>query len=151
MRYRRMTLLSPYVCILLADILLQILRKAHDNSFLLHPVQQGAPLPVLQYTDDTLLILKGSAEQAVIVKTILDAFATFSWLKINYQKSTMVPMNLDLGNTSTVAQILGFQISSLLCTYLGLPLSMNNKECYRRCCSVLIWCRNCYIRVGEWL
>jgi hypothetical protein len=92
---------------------------------LIHPIENGAPLPVLQYADDTLLILHGSTQQATYVKAILDAFALFSSLKINFQKSTFVPLHMTQHESEAVATILGRPISSLSCTYLGLPLSMN--------------------------
>jgi hypothetical protein len=116
--------LSPYLYILVADVLQQMVRKAYGNGLLLHPLENGAPLPVLQYADDTLLILHGTLEQATMVKTLLDAFARFSGLKINFQKSTFVPLHMAQQDTEAIVDILGCTISSLPCTYLGLPLSM---------------------------
>jgi hypothetical protein len=68
--------------------------------------------------------LHGSAQQATYVKAILDAFALFSGLKINFLKSTSVQLHMTLQDSEAVAEILGCPISSLPCTYLGLPLSM---------------------------
>jgi hypothetical protein len=118
--------LSPYLYILVADVLQQMIRKAYANGLLLHPLENGAPLPVLQYADDTLLILHGTMEQAIIVKTLLDTFARFSGLKINFQKSTFVPLHMTQEDTQAIAETLGCPISNLPCTYLGLPLSMSN-------------------------
>jgi hypothetical protein len=64
-------------------------------------------------------------EQALIVKTLLDAFAHFSGLKINFQKSTFVPLHMTQQDTQAIAETLGCPISNLPCTYLGLPLSMS--------------------------
>jgi hypothetical protein len=80
---------------------------------------------VLQYEDDTLLILHGSIQQATYAKAILDAFTIFSGLKINYQKITIVPLHMPQQGSENVAQILGCPILSMPCTYLGLPMSMN--------------------------
>jgi hypothetical protein len=84
--------LSPYLYIVVADVLQQMIRRAYREGVLLHPIENGAPLPVLQYADDTLLILHGTPQQATLVKALLDAFAMFTGLHINYQKSTFVPL-----------------------------------------------------------
>lgn len=117
--------LSPYLFDTLADVLQQMIRQAYENGFLLHPLQQGAPIPALQYADDTLLILQGTVQQATCTKIILEAFAKFSGLKINFEKSTMVLLNMEQQVKNDIASILGCPISDLPCTYLGLPLSMN--------------------------
>ena len=102
-----------------------MLRRAYESGFLEHPIQQGAPLPVLQYADDTLLIMKGSTQQAESVKMILDTFAAFSGLRINYQKSTLVSLNLTAETAHSIAATIGCSLATLPSTYLGLPLSMN--------------------------
>jgi hypothetical protein len=109
----------------MADVLQRMIRQAYDNNLLLHPLQQGAPIPALQYADDTLLIIQGTTQQAIYIKVLLEAFAKFSGLKINFQKSTFVPMNLSDETRAQISTILGCPISELPCTYLGLPLSMN--------------------------
>jgi hypothetical protein len=86
--------LSPYLYIIVADVLQQMIRKAYSEGILLHPIENGAPLPVLQYADDTMLILHGSPQQATLAKALLEAFAMFTGLQINYQKSTFVPMHM---------------------------------------------------------
>jgi len=53
------------------------------------------PAIVLQYADDTLTVMRGELEGAVAVKQTLDLFAAFSGLKINFDKSTLVPIHMD--------------------------------------------------------
>jgi hypothetical protein len=96
-------------------------RKAYEDGFITHPIENGGPLPVLQYADDTLLILHGSIQQATFAKSILDAFAMFTGLTINFQKSTFVPLHMAQQDSIQVASILGCTPSTLPCTYLGLP------------------------------
>uniref|UniRef100_A0A0A8XZ47 Reverse transcriptase domain-containing protein n=1 Tax=Arundo donax TaxID=35708 RepID=A0A0A8XZ47_ARUDO len=50
--------------------------------------------PVLQYADDTLVILKGELTQIRHLKTILSQFSTATGLQINYSKSTFLPMHI---------------------------------------------------------
>ena len=86
--------LSPYMFILVADILQRSLQRAHTDGQILHPLDiQEAP-PTLQYADDTLILLKGTRQQAMILKDLLDSFALFPGLKINYHKSTLVPIHM---------------------------------------------------------
>jgi hypothetical protein len=102
-----------------------MIRKAYEDGLLTHPIENGAPLPVLQYADDTLLILRGSIQQATFAKSILDAFALFTGLTIKFQKSTFVPLHMTQQDSVQVASIFGCTPSTLPCTYLGLPLSMS--------------------------
>jgi hypothetical protein len=117
--------LSPYIFIIVADILQQMFRKAYDSGFLKHPIQQGSPYPALQYADDTLLIIQGSAQQALLAKQLLCAFSEFTGLQINFQKSTFVPMHMTETESNVAASLLGCPTATLPCTYLGLPLSAN--------------------------
>jgi hypothetical protein len=114
--------LSPYIFILVADILQQMFRKAYESGFLRHPIQQGSPYPALQCAVDTLLNIQGSAQQALLAKQLLCAFSEFTGLQINYQKSTFVPMHMSEMESNVAASVMG---CTLPCTYLGLPLSAN--------------------------
>jgi hypothetical protein len=116
--------LSPYLYIVVADVLHQMIRRAYSKGILLLPIENGAPLPMLQYVDDTLLILHGSPQQATLAKALLEAFPMFTGLHINYQKSTFFPLHMTEHDSLSIANILGCNITSLSCTYFGLPLSM---------------------------
>lgn len=56
--------------------------------------------------------------QLVNLKGILDTYAKSTGLKVNFQKSSLVPINVE---TSKVAAI-GCQVGAMPFTYLGLPL-----------------------------
>lgn len=57
------------------------------------------------------------------LKQILDKFLALTGLHINFNKSTMVPMNVDCTTTSMLQGVLACQLGSFPQTYLGLPLS----------------------------
>jgi hypothetical protein len=57
-----------------------MIRRAYGEGLLLHLIENGAPLPVLQYADDTVLILHGTPQHATLAKALLDAFAMFTRL-----------------------------------------------------------------------
>jgi hypothetical protein len=58
-----------------------------------------------------------------LLKSVLDHFAAATGLKINYNKSTMVPMHADPGVVAALQGILSCQVGAFPQTYLGLPLS----------------------------
>lgn len=100
-----------------------MIQRAYGTGVLIHPLDIEVAPPTLQYADDTLILIKGDADQATTLKEILDSFASFSGLQINYHKSTLVPIHLNDSTKELVTQILQCPASSLSCSYLGLPLS----------------------------
>jgi mannosylglycoprotein endo-beta-mannosidase len=78
---------------------------------------------VLQYADDTLIIVRATPTAAQNLKEILDNFALATGLSINFDKTTLVPMNVPTNLAASIATTLGTHISSFPQTYLGLPLS----------------------------
>ena len=115
--------LSPYLFILVADVLQQLLTSATANGALEHPITPGAPCPVLQYTDDTLIILKADADQLLALKEMLQTFSAATGLHINFEKSTFLPICVDTEYANRLASIFDCPISSFPQPYLGLPLS----------------------------
>nr|CAD1825938.1 unnamed protein product [Ananas comosus var. bracteatus] len=77
----------------------------------------------LQFADDLLIFLDGSARSAAATKLILDAFAACSGLKINYYKSSLTPINLPTAQATSLANSFGCEVKGFPLNYLGLPLS----------------------------
>ncbi|CAO2152694.1 unnamed protein product [Urochloa humidicola] len=90
---------------------------------LLHPLVDDLDCPVIQYADDTLILLRAEDAQVHRLKTVLDTFTVATGLAINYSKSTFVPIHVDAGWATHLAGILGCTVASFHQTYLGLPLS----------------------------
>lgn len=111
--------LSPYLFILVADVLQQICDKEYRAGSLKHPLGVDGPFPVLQYADDMLLLVQGDIQQVRTVKRILDTFSSYTGLTINFQKSSFVPICLDQPTCQQIAHILQCQTAPLPCTYLG--------------------------------
>jgi hypothetical protein len=84
--------LSPYLFLLVACVLQRLVRR---DDVLLHPLVDGAPCPVLQYVDDTLLILRADVAAAQRLKLLLVQFERATGLAINYDKSILVPMHVE--------------------------------------------------------
>jgi hypothetical protein len=64
--------MSPYLFILVADLLQVLIRK---TGLIRHPVLEDSSCPVLQYAEDTLLIIRGELADAQNLRMILDQFA----------------------------------------------------------------------------
>ena len=60
-----------------------------------HPINDDCPCPVFQYADDTLIVVRGDPADVASLKQLLDLFAEATGLRINYNKSTSVPVHMD--------------------------------------------------------
>jgi hypothetical protein len=112
--------LSPYLFLLVADVLQQLIRP---DPVLCHPLVDGAPCPILQYADDTLIIMRAGEPAAARLKLLLDQFAEATGLTINFHKSTLVQMHVDAAELVRIQAALGCRVEGFPQTYLGLPLS----------------------------
>jgi hypothetical protein len=79
--------------------------------------------PIIQYTDDTLLVMKACPLQLFALKGFLHTFAESTGLKVNYSKSCIYLINLSQEKFTHLAATFNCQDGSLPFTYLGLPLS----------------------------
>jgi hypothetical protein len=95
--------LSPYLFLLVADVLQSMVKKA--GATIRHSLADEA-CPVLQYADDTLILLRATEEDVSHLKQCLDQFAEVTGLKINFHKSTMVPMHVSEGMVGRLVDIL---------------------------------------------
>jgi hypothetical protein len=90
-----------------------------------------APSPdflVIQYADDTLIVLEASATQLFFLNGVLQSFSDSTGLKINFSKSMMVPINLSNDKLTHLARTFGCQTGSFPFTYLGLPLGLTRPK-----------------------
>lgn len=115
---------SPLLFVLAADLLQSIINQAANLGVIKHPLEEnfGADYPIVQYADDTLLIMPADATQLFSLKALLNSFAASTALKVNYGKSHLVPINLDPDKANLLANTLGRVVAQMPYTYLGLPL-----------------------------
>lgn len=78
---------------------------------------------MLQYADDTLILLRADVEDLRCLKLLLDKFPATTGLDINFHKSTIVPLHVDEDFLPKLLDVLGCQQGTFAQTYLGLPLS----------------------------
>ena len=76
--------LSPLLFVLAADLLQTLINKAKEQGLLnLHLQRDGQDFPIVQYTDDTLLIMEACPQQVQVLKGIMESFSASTGLKIN--------------------------------------------------------------------
>ena len=77
------------------------------------PLQHSQDFPVLQYADDTLVIMEDWPNQIAALQTILQDFYTSTGSKVNFAKSSLVPINLEPDRAASLAQQFGCILGSL--------------------------------------
>lgn len=117
--------LSPLLFVLAADFLQSMVNKAKAMGLLQLPIPTTytEDFPIVQYTDDTLIIMEGDTRQLFFLKSLLNNFYLCTGLKVNFSKSMMVPINLSEERLEVLPRTFGCSKVSLPFTYLGLPLS----------------------------
>jgi hypothetical protein len=80
--------MSPLLFFLAMDLLQSILNKAKDMGLLRLPLIQhyGQDYSIIQYVDDTILIMEACPRQLIFLKVVLNSFAMSIGFHLNYQK-----------------------------------------------------------------
>lgn len=95
------------------------------NNIISAPLRSNScpDFPVVQYADDTILVLTADITQVNQIRNLLLHFTTKTGLKVNYHKSVIIPINVSAAKLEIIKSTLGCQLGSFPFTYLGLPLS----------------------------
>ena len=116
--------LSPILFNLVADMLTLFITRAKAagqvSGVVPHLVDDG--LPILQYADDTILLMEHNLEQAHNMKSILCAFEQLSGLKINFHKSEIFCFGEAKSCESQFMELFGCNPGSFPLRYLGIPI-----------------------------
>jgi hypothetical protein len=116
--------ISPLLFVATAELLQIAINNAWQEGLINLPIENsfGQRFPILQYADDTLLIMPADEEQLHSLKAVLQKFTRSTGLRINYHKSSMVPINISQERCHVLANAFGCKVEALPFTYLGLPL-----------------------------
>jgi hypothetical protein len=96
--------LSPLLFVQGADLLQSLVNFAFQNGLLSRPIPVGDDFPIIQYADDTIVVLPADISQLMVFKTLLSHYASFTGLKINFHKSSMIPINFPHDKALLLAQ-----------------------------------------------
>jgi hypothetical protein len=88
--------MSPLLFVLAAELLQCIINKAHQQGLFQIPIpsRDVAGFPIIQYADDTIMIMKASKRELLCLKDLLESYGQSTGLMINYAKSCLVPLNI---------------------------------------------------------
>jgi hypothetical protein len=50
--------------------------------------------PIVQYADDTLLIIQACSTQLAALEVLIETFSQAIGLRVNYAKSSLIPINV---------------------------------------------------------
>jgi len=121
--------LSPLFFVLAAELLQFVVNDALIKGHLKLPITQpSSDFPIVQYADDTLLIMEADVNQLVLLKGLLDIFALSTGLTVNYSKSSMYPINVHPDRLAILATGFGCSTGSMPFTYLGLPMGITKPK-----------------------
>jgi len=88
------------------------------------PMQTNTDFPIIQYADDTLIVLEGDTRQLMFLKSVINTFSEATGLKVNLKKSMMLPINVSDQKLDFLANTFGCSKGTFPFTYLGLPLGL---------------------------
>jgi hypothetical protein len=115
--------LSPLLFVLAAELLQVIINQAVSQNIIQAPIAQPMDdFPIVQYPDDTLLFMKTDAQHLFFIKSLLNCFAQSTGLRVDYQKSQMLPIYVSDEKIQRLALTYGSSVGSFPFTYLGLPM-----------------------------
>ena len=123
--------LSLYLFVIGMEVLSCLLNRATVGNYLSGTKitdGRGEEMVIshLLYADDTLLFCRADNDELKFISWILMWFEAVSGLKINLNKSEILPIG-PVANMEELASELGCKIGSLPTTYLGLPLGAKHK------------------------
>jgi retron-type reverse transcriptase len=100
--------LSPLLFVLAAELLQILVNQAKEIGLLTLPIPQPmSDFPIVQYADDTLMLLQADARQLFFLKALLHSFYTSTGLQINFRKSHMYPINVSQEKLALLANTFG--------------------------------------------
>ena len=123
--------LLPYLFVIRMKALSCLINRAESGGFLSSYRVRGrggdeVQVTHLLFVDDAMVFFEDSAEQMVFLSWILMWLEAISGLKINLNKSEILPVGR-VENVEELALELGCKVGALPSSYLGLPLGAAHK------------------------
>ncbi|KAG9446327.1 hypothetical protein H6P81_012455 [Aristolochia fimbriata] len=113
--------LSPLLFNIAAEGLAAFFEQLMHIGWLENPLPENE-LPMVQFTDDTVIFCQGKIEQVIRLKAALYLLEHTSGQKVNWSKSKLLGINIPGRLMEEAAEALGCSIGELPMTQLGLPL-----------------------------
>ncbi|KAG8099935.1 hypothetical protein GUJ93_ZPchr0013g37985 [Zizania palustris] len=116
--------LSPLLFVLTIDLLQHIINRAAHMGIIQAPKCHPPDMdfPIIQYVDDTISFLQADQKNTFLLRGLINTFSQSNGLKVNFRKSSIIPINVQEERASLLAKTFGCSIGSFPFQYLGLPL-----------------------------
>jgi hypothetical protein len=124
--------LLPLLFLLIMEVLSRMLLKTVERGLLKgfqvgRAEEAGVCVSHLLYADNIILFCDADPEQLLYIRMVLTCFEVVTGLKVNMNKSEMVPIGEVVG-LNDLAGLLSCHIRSLPLQYLGVPLGASYKS-----------------------
>ncbi|RVW52584.1 Protein MICRORCHIDIA 7 [Vitis vinifera] len=124
--------LSPYLFIMGMEVLSVLITRAAEGGFIKgcriwRDREQAVKVTHLLFADDTIIFCEAKKEALLHLGWVLFWFEAASGLKINLDKSMVIPVGEVDGVLDMAAEI-GCRVGQLPTVYLGLPLGAPNRD-----------------------
>lgn len=90
--------------------------------------RNGSKISHLQYADDTIVFCSPKIHSLMNIKKVLILFEFSSGLQVNFHKSFVLGLNVDLSWLNLASSSLQYRIGSFPFIYLGLPIGGNTSR-----------------------
>ncbi|KAJ9676862.1 hypothetical protein PVL29_022056 [Vitis rotundifolia] len=126
--------LSPYLFVMGMEVLSVLIRRAVEGGYISGcNIRQGnGPAVIIShllFADDTIVFCEAKKDYLTYLSWILMWFEAASGLRINLEKSEVIPVG-EVEDVAGLAAELGCKAGQLPSVYLGLPLGAPNKSSY---------------------
>ncbi|PNX75860.1 cysteine-rich receptor-like protein kinase, partial [Trifolium pratense] len=121
--------LSPFLFLIVAEGLTGMMRKAVDiGKFKGFKINANLQFSLLQFADDTIIMGEDSWENFWTIKSLLRGFELVSGLKINFVKSKLIGINIDMSFLKAGAAFLSCNTAAAPFKFLGIPVGANPRR-----------------------
>ena len=129
---RQGDLLSPMPFLIMMEVFSRMLRRVEGVSLICGFKAEGRRgggecVSHLLFANDTILFCNANVEQILHIRLLLLCFQAVTGLKVNIQKSEMVPIE-EVDDVHALAEILVCRIETLPMSYLGMPLGVSHNS-----------------------
>jgi hypothetical protein len=112
--------------VLVADLLQFIFNEANDLDLLKLPLQHkcGQDFPIIQYVDDTILIMEACPRQLFFLKVMLNSFTYSTGTEGELSQTQHLSHQCVCTKMEILLKTFNCQIDTFLFSYLGLPMGL---------------------------
>lgn len=122
--------LAPFLFLVLVERLAALMRVALQNNLFKGAKvgNQNLSVSCLQFANDTIFFGEASLYNILTLKSIFQCFEMVSGLRVNFFKSSMASLNVEMRLIQVFANILNCKIMEIPFIYLGLLVGSNSRK-----------------------